>query len=143
MEQAILTWAAEFAKNGAMAIALMVVLYGYWRKDAELGTCRLQSNENNVKMAVAVEQAAKAMADTNEITRQLTDAYKLNEKIMEALIKQLEMSDARMIDQIQNLDRRHADRAQEIINAMRGSAEALRQADAHRAAIGRGNARGS
>lgn len=107
METLGLGWASEVAKQGLGYLLLLASLVVLWLRDRELGICRKQSSANEVRMAVALEKAAKAMADATEVDRQRSETDRVNAQVLQALIKQSDIADDRA-----------KERAAEIVRAL-------------------------
>jgi hypothetical protein len=105
MEALGLGWAAEIAKGGFGWLLFMGTLFVLWRRDESLRICREQSREDAIKMAIALEQAAKVISESSEVERQQIEA------VLQALIKQIDVSDERLRKQIDVSDDRAKDRA--------------------------------
>ena len=95
MEQLATGWIAEIAKSGLGWMLFAASLYVLWRKDTDLNTLARNTREDQVKMAVALEQAARAMSETSDVERSRNETDKLNASVLQALIKQVDVSDDR------------------------------------------------
>jgi hypothetical protein len=111
MEALGLGWAAEIAKGGFGWLLFMGTIFVLWRRDESLRICREQSREDAIKMAIALEQAAKVISESSEVERQQIEADKVASAVLQALIKQIDVSDERLRKQIDVSDDRAKDRA--------------------------------
>lgn len=109
MESLATGWIAEIAKSGLGWMLFAASLYVLWRKDTELKACQEQSRGDAVKMAVALEQAARAMSETSDVERTRNETDKVNSNVLQALIKQIDISDDRA-----------KERAEQIVRALEG-----------------------
>lgn len=88
-------------------------LYVIWRLWMENKACEARFRDDAVKMAVALEQAARAMAETSDVERSRNETDKVNASILQALIKQIDVSDDRA-----------KERADTIVQHLRGLSNA-------------------
>jgi|SRR5215207_588271 len=128
MEALGLGWLAKLGEGGdGWIVAGLLVIVLTWLTKKYLA-CYEQGRADAIKMAVALEQANKAMADSNEVERQRIEADKVSSAVLQAVIKQIDVSDERLRKQIDVSDDRAKDRAITIkadIEAVINRVEAL------------------
>lgn len=106
MEALIPAWLQELARAGLGYILFMLSLWVLWRKDNELRVCREQAHIEAIKIAVALEQAAKEIGASTEVERQRVEADKITAEILKAVIKQSDISDERARDRATGIEQR-------------------------------------
>jgi hypothetical protein len=104
MEGLVTGWAAEWIKQGPLAILTAVLATAYWLKDRELRACREQARIDAIKVAIALEQAAKEIGSSTEVERQRVEADKVTAEILRAVIKQSDISDERAKDRATGIE---------------------------------------
>jgi hypothetical protein len=109
MENLATGWIAEIAKSGLGWMLFAASLYVIWKLYTDNKACQEQYRNDTVKMAVALEQAARAMSETSDVERSRNENDKVNASILQALIKQVDISDDRA-----------KERAEGIVNTLRG-----------------------
>ena len=114
MEALGLGWLAKLGEGGdGWIVAGLLVLVLVWLTKKYLA-CYDQGRADAIKIAIALEQANKAMADSNEVERQRIEADKISSAVLQAVIKQIDVSDERLRKQIEVSDDRAKDRATNI-----------------------------
>lgn len=98
METLLPAWLAEISRQGFGYLLFLASLYVLARKDSELKACQEQARLDAVKMAVAFEQAAKAISESTEVERQRIEADKVTSEVLKGVIKQVDISDERAKD---------------------------------------------
>ena len=109
MESLATGWIAELAKSGLGWLLSAFLSFVVWKLYLENKACEKQSREDAIKMAVALEQAARAMAETSDVERTRNETDKVNANVLQALCKQIDMNDDR-----------NKERAENIVQALRG-----------------------
>lgn len=95
MEGMVSGWAAEWVKQGALAILSAVLAAAYWFKDRELQRCQKLAREDSKAMTEALVKAAAALDGATDNNKSWLEANKLSTGVLQALIKQVDMSDDR------------------------------------------------
>lgn len=106
MEALIPVWLQEIGRAGLGYVLFLLSLWVLWRKDNELRACREQARGDAIKMAVALEQAAKEIGASTEVERQRVEADKVTTEILKAVIKQSDISDERARDRATGIEQR-------------------------------------
>jgi hypothetical protein len=112
MESAGLAWAQEIARGGFGYLLFIgswpVIAYLY----RSLEKCRIEAREDSKAMTEALVKAAAALDGATDNNKSQIETNKLNTGVLQALIKQVDMSDDRA-----------RERAERIVSALerRGS----------------------
>jgi hypothetical protein len=106
MEALLPAWLQELAKAGAGWILFLLAVWVLARKDNELKVCREQARADAIKIAVALEQAAKEIGASTEVERQRVEADRVTAEILRAVIKQSDISDERAKERATGIEQR-------------------------------------
>jgi hypothetical protein len=99
-------WLQELARAGLGYVLFLLSLWVLWWKDTELKACREQARNDAIKVAIALEQAAKEIGSSTEVERQRVEADKVTTEILRAVIKQSDISDERARDRATGIEQR-------------------------------------
>jgi hypothetical protein len=106
LEQLFPTWLQEIGRAGLGYVLFLVACWVLWRKDNELQACRTQARDDAIKIAIALEQAAKEIGASTEVERQRVEADKVTAEVLKAVIKQSDLSDERARDRATGIEQR-------------------------------------
>lgn len=105
MDQLGITWLTELAKAGLGYILFCLSMVVVWWLDKRCQNCQEQSRKDAERMAGILEKCNEIMKDTARSQPELIAAQREVVQVLQAVIKQVDVSDDRARERAENIMR--------------------------------------